>query len=171
VSITDDIFVTLRDVAGALERLGVQWVVGGSFAGSAHGEPRATNDIDIIAALSAADVTPFIDGLGDKFYRDEAAIRDAVSRRSSFNLIDERTFVKVDLFVPPAGAMGEGQLVRRQRFDPAGSGVVIYVLSAEDVLLQKLRWFELLLQFPRTACAPGSASIERSSDPQVRLWP
>lgn len=47
MSISDDIFGTLREVAGVLESLGVEWAVGGSFASSAHGEPRATNDIDV----------------------------------------------------------------------------------------------------------------------------
>jgi hypothetical protein len=142
VSISDDIFVTLRHVADALESLGVEWAVGGSFASSAHGEPRATNDIDVVAALSAAHVAPLIAALRSRFHCDEAVILDAIRRRSSFNLIDEHSFVKVDLFVPPAGPMGEGQLIRRQRYHPAGSAL-LYVLSAEDVLLQKLRWFEL----------------------------
>lgn len=53
MSISDDIFASLRYVADALESLGVEWEVGGSFASSTHGEPRATNGIDVVAALSA----------------------------------------------------------------------------------------------------------------------
>lgn len=76
-------------------------------------------------------MAPLIAVLRSRFYCDEAVILDAIRRRSSFNLIDEHSFVKVDVFVPPAGPMGEGQLIRRQRYQLAGSSPV-YVLSAED---------------------------------------
>src|SRR5438046_1932196 len=33
------------------ERLRVPYVIGGSFASSLHGEPRSTNDVDVVADL------------------------------------------------------------------------------------------------------------------------
>ena len=39
----------LRLAAGTLERLGIQYLVTGSMASIAYGEPRFTNDIDIVA--------------------------------------------------------------------------------------------------------------------------
>ena len=38
-------------VVRALERMGVRHYVTGSLASSLHGEPRSTNDADIVAAL------------------------------------------------------------------------------------------------------------------------
>lgn len=35
----------------ALEELGIAYMIGGSLASSAYGEPRLTNDIDIVADL------------------------------------------------------------------------------------------------------------------------
>ncbi len=35
-------------VAGILDRLGVAYVTAGSFASSLHGEPRSTDDIDVV---------------------------------------------------------------------------------------------------------------------------
>lgn len=40
-------------VAGILERLRVSYVTAGSFASSFHGEPRSTDDVDIVADLLA----------------------------------------------------------------------------------------------------------------------
>jgi len=47
-----DAFAPLRS---ALERAGLRYAVGGSWASTAFGEPRFTNDIDIVA-----DFTPLV---------------------------------------------------------------------------------------------------------------
>jgi hypothetical protein len=80
--------------------------------------------------------------LGATFYADEQMIADAIRRRSSFNVIDDDTVVKVDIFVPPPGAMGAGQLDRRRRVEIA-AGFAVWVLGPEDTVLQKLRWYRL----------------------------
>ena len=47
----DDLVVALTPLIDVLDRLGVTWYVGGSVASTVHGRFRATNDIDVIAAL------------------------------------------------------------------------------------------------------------------------
>ena len=54
----DELAAALLAIAEALGRLNVAWAVGGSVASAAHGEPRATNDIDVIAALTEAQGAP-----------------------------------------------------------------------------------------------------------------
>jgi hypothetical protein len=66
-------------VANTFERLGVAYVVVGSFASSTRGHPRATADVDFVAGLGPDDVAPLAGALGDAFYADEAAMRRAVS--------------------------------------------------------------------------------------------
>lgn len=44
----DELAATLVAVRGAFDSLGVTWAVGGSLASAAYGEPRATNDVDVI---------------------------------------------------------------------------------------------------------------------------
>jgi hypothetical protein len=41
-----DVFALLR---GALEAAGIRYAIGGSWASTAFGEPRFTNDVDILA--------------------------------------------------------------------------------------------------------------------------
>jgi len=126
----------------ALDELGVVWAIGGSLASAAYGEPRATNDVDIIAKLDASTARALVERLEHAFYADVEMALDAVLRRASFNVIDERSFIKVDIFVPHRGAMGDGQLDRRRRVDLM-PGIALPVLGPEDVVLQKLRWFEM----------------------------
>ena len=55
-------------IAGGLTGIGVAYVIGGSFASSVHGEPRSTNDIDMVADLRQSDIDAFIDAIGAEYY-------------------------------------------------------------------------------------------------------
>jgi len=50
MSLAEPIGITFS-VSAVLERLGVDYLVGGSLASSLHGIPRATLDVDIVADL------------------------------------------------------------------------------------------------------------------------
>ena len=65
------------------DELGVVAVLGGSMASSLIGEPRATNDIDLAAALNHDTAERLIGKLGEAFYADPWAIEEAVTHRSS----------------------------------------------------------------------------------------
>jgi hypothetical protein len=143
MSFEEELRATLIQVGDALEAVGAEWAIGGSFASTVHGEPRATNDVDFIATLGLAEVVPFVRALGSLFYADEQMIRAAVRARDSFNIIDERSFLKVDVFVPSAGPLGYGQLARRRPYALTEDGPEVFVLGPEDTILQKLRWYDL----------------------------
>lgn len=137
----DELGATLASVAAALDALGVRWAIGGSVASSAYGEPRATNDVDVIALLDANAAREVARRLGPTFYADGDAAAAAARQHRSFNVIDQRSFIKVDVFVPPAGPLGEGQLARAVRLELILAAPPLPVLGPEDVVLQKLAWF------------------------------
>ena len=131
-------------VAAALERCGVRYLVGGSVASSVTGEPRSTLDVDLVVALTQEDVEPFLANLGDGFYSDEETLRGAIRTRSSVNLIHKETSTKVDLFILGGTPLDDEQMERRVRLQVAtGPDRFLYVYTAEDILLQKLRWYRL----------------------------
>jgi hypothetical protein len=142
VSFGKDILATIDRFAGVLDQLGVEWAMGGSVASSVHAQPRSTNDIDVIAMLRPGHAAALARALQAEFYIDEASVRTAIIEHRSFNLIDERTFVKIDVFVPSPGPLGDGQLTRRVRVE-ISDGLFCWVLGREDILLQKLRWYQL----------------------------
>ena len=86
-------------VAGAFERLGVPYYIGGSVASSAYGIPRATMDVDMMSNLLPRHVRPLVELLEPLYYIDESMILDAIEQRSSFNLIHLETMVKIDIFI------------------------------------------------------------------------
>lgn len=136
----DPIAVALT-VAEVLETLGIAHTIGGSIASSIAGEPRATIDIDIVAALSDADVPRLVSALSEHFYVDDQALRRAVRDRAVANLIHQPSQLKVDIHVAGGTPLDEQQLARRQAVRLAGDRV-LHVHPPEDILLQKLRWYE-----------------------------
>jgi hypothetical protein len=95
----DELRAALDPVADAFEALGISYRVGGSVASSALGVARTTLDIDLVADLRASHVALLVERLQDEYYVDADVIRDAIQRRSSFNVIHLATMVKVDVFV------------------------------------------------------------------------
>ena len=88
-------------------------------------------------------IESFVEIIGDSFYRDAGMIRNAVVRRSSFNMIYLPTMFKVDVFVTQHRPFDKLQLERRIAGKLPGIDETIYVTSAEDTILAKLHWFQL----------------------------
>ncbi len=129
-------------VTAALDRLGIPWVVGGSIASSIHGEPRLTNDADLVVEISLEGVRKLTASLVDSFYVSKEAAEEAVRNHSSFNVIHTESLVKIDLFVLRDDPLDREQMRTRQRYliDEKG-GREIYVSSPEIAVLRKLDWF------------------------------
>jgi hypothetical protein len=131
-------------VTKTLERLHIPYAVGGSLASSLHGVMRSTLDVDIVADMNFEHIPLLVAELSKEFYADEGMMRDAVERRSSFNLIHYDTAFKVDIFIPRPRAFDQMQLERRRTSiistDPEES---IYIASPEDTILAKLDWYRM----------------------------
>jgi hypothetical protein len=130
-------------IAGVLTRIGVSYVIGGSFASSVHGEPRSTNDIDMVADLRQSDVNAFVDAIGADCYVARDAVADAIREGGGFNVIHMPTAVKVDIFVAGSDAFDQERLQRRTpiSFSSDPGSVTLFVDTAEDTILRKLEWY------------------------------
>ncbi|HEY7394306.1 MAG TPA: hypothetical protein VH559_05660 [Gemmatimonadaceae bacterium] len=139
----DEILDVTLLVAAAFERIGIVYLIGGSLASSLHGVPRSTLDVHFVAQLEQRKITALIDELHGTFYLDEDAIRDAIARRTSFNLIHLESYLKADVFVAKDDEAFRLQMQLRQRFVLGETSNEIVVASPEDVVAQKLSWFAL----------------------------
>jgi len=130
-------------VAKAFEKLDVPYALGGSVASSMRGEIRSTRDVDIVCQLRASRVHSLRAALEPAFFVDERAIVDAVRALRSFNLVHRKTFMKVDVFVRTDVGIDGNQIRRGERVQVGASPAdTIVVSSAEDIVLQKLIWYE-----------------------------
>ena len=140
-SAPDPIVVALSFTA-LLERLGIRYVVGGSLASSLHGEPRSTNDIDVVADLRPAHVRPLAEALTDDYYVSIDAMSDAVTSGGTFNLIHLATGVKVDVFVAGQDPFELERLQHGERVRLWGQDTPpIIADTAEHTVLRKLEGY------------------------------
>lgn len=135
----DDAVAVVRLVTEALNAIGIPYAIGGSFASSAHGFPRTTNDADVIAAVRADHVGAIQEALGHEFYVDAGAMLEAVQRGGSFNLIHYESAFKVDVFVSGADRFRAAQIARGTAHPEMGHDMRL--ISPEDTVLAKLLWY------------------------------
>ncbi|OHB63408.1 MAG: hypothetical protein A2Y76_13965 [Planctomycetes bacterium RBG_13_60_9] len=137
---TEEVVERLTDL---LDSLGVRYAVGGSIASSLYGTVRFTRDADITVQLSSPVADKLYDLLKDEFYVSRQAMEEALSLRRSFNIIHFETAFKVDLFVQGSSEFEQRLLERSRRLRLSGtSRRDVCVVSPEDIVLLKLRWFE-----------------------------
>ena len=127
-------------VVRELNRMGLRYFLTGSFAVSYYGVPRATHDIDLKVQITTADIPRILATFQKDFYLTEEGVRDACEGASMFNIIHQKTMVKVDWWVMKATPFDRSRMERRRAvefFD-----VPTFLSSAEDLLLIKLQWFK-----------------------------
>lgn len=130
---------TLRHVVEALEAADIAYMVTGSIAGSYHGIPRSTQDIDLVVEGTEDQLARFLSGLARRdFYVSPEAMREAVRERGQFNVIDRATAWKVDLIVKKDRDFSRIEFERRQRDETMG--IPLWIATAEDTILSKLEW-------------------------------
>lgn len=125
-----------------LESLGIPYLIGGSFASSVHGEPRSTNDVDVLADFRMDHVEPFVRTIRDEYYVSETAMRGAIRSGASFNVIHMDAAVKVDVFIVGGDPFDRERLEHRARISlTSDRSTTVCVDTAEHSVLRKLEWF------------------------------
>ncbi|MGC4005704.1 MAG: hypothetical protein QM811_22320 [Pirellulales bacterium] len=111
------------------------------MASSLYGNPRFTNDLDVVVDLESR----HLDSLLQKFpqppyYISEAAVKDAILRRTQFNIIDVVEGFKVDVMVPERNEFNTSRFARK-RILPLGPTAFANYASPEDVVLKKMEYY------------------------------
>lgn len=156
-------------MASALERAAIPYMVAGSVASSAHGPPRATNDVDIVVDPTPAQLDSFLGSL-ENVYVSQPAANEALRRRSMFNVIDLVRGLKADLIVLKDRPFSRTEFERRIPVQFEGHN--IFVASPEDVILSKLEWSKMgesERQF-RDALSVAVAKWPDLDVPYLRHW-
>ncbi len=121
-----------------LQAAGIPFMVVGSLGSSLYGQPRATQDADLVVDPTPEQLECFLQVLGDDYYVSPEAARDAFRRRSMFNIIDFASGYKADLILLKDRPFDREQFRRRRMDDWLGSPLPF--ASPEDVILAKLEW-------------------------------
>jgi hypothetical protein len=133
----------LRRAIEVLESQGIVYLIVGSFASIAYGEPRMTRDIDIVVDLRADQVDRLCAAYpAEEYYVSAVAARQAVCQGGQFNVIHPASGNKIDFIVARRDSWGIQQLQRRQRVLIL-PGLPGYAASPEDVILGKMWYYQV----------------------------
>ena len=121
-----------------LESAGIPYAVCGSLSSSFHGQPRATNDADIIIAPTQDQLAKLLKSLETGYYVSPEAVFEAMKICSMFNVIDSELGWKADLIFRKDNPYQLSEFNRRIRAKLMG--IELWILSPEDVILSKLDW-------------------------------
>lgn len=124
-----DPFEITHQVVAALERQGIEYFLGGSLASSLHGEPRFTQDADLVVNLTQNCIPDLVAELSADFYLSEQ------------NLVHFTSGFKVDLMVSRQRPFDRARFQRSQLM--SAGGYEFRVATPEDMVVVKLEWFRL----------------------------
>ncbi len=135
-TIAFDLLATLERIVQVLDAGHVRFAVTGSLACGVYGFPRTCRDIDLLVlpedVPQVGEVSPwFID------------VCDDPHAPTMASWLDPQTLIKVDLVAPPPPFQAEHLLARARLLPLTEQGFQMPVLSAEDVLLTRLFWYQV----------------------------
>jgi hypothetical protein len=127
-----------------LERHELRYLVTGSVAAMAYGEPRLTNDIDLILEIREADIGSLIRAFPEAdYYLPPAEVIQAERirpQRGHFNLIHQATMLKADVYLTGLDTLHRRafQYARRITID----GLAVAFAPPDYVILRKLEFYQ-----------------------------
>lgn len=127
-----------------LDKAGIAYMVGGSVASMVYGEPRLTNDIDIVVDLDRHSAAVFarVFPPADFYCPPEEVIVVEAGRtsRGHCNIIHHETGHKADIYMRGRDPLQAWGLQRRRRIAfPDNTG--LWVAPPEYVIVRKLEYF------------------------------
>jgi hypothetical protein len=124
-----------------LERLNIPYMVVGSAASSIYGEPRMTQDLDVVIDATLAQLDRLCDAFPpDQFYVSKEAAHSALEARTQFNIIHPDSGNKIDIMITGQEEWAKTQFSRRRKIglQPAVEAVAA---SPEDVIIAKMLYY------------------------------
>jgi hypothetical protein len=146
-----DIAGFLKLVMEALESAGVDYLIGGAIAEWAWGEPRATQDLDLVVDIPFEAVIKLSNELKarDMLVPPEIILSALTEERADIpiNAIHMYSGIKADLYPLRSGDELRREAFQRRREVDFGPPIGnVFVHSPEDLILYKLLYFSISQQ-------------------------
>ncbi len=135
-------FDFLRVLISFFEQNNIPYMLSGSMAMSTYMGPRYTRDFDFVVHLKSTDTSLLKEFFKEGYYFDEDSIKEAISKKGMFNIIDHRSNYKADFIILKEN---EFELIKfNRRLEVRFLELNIFVITAEDLIISKLQWIQEL---------------------------
>lgn len=137
-----DIATGLREVVSRLDSSNFEYMIVGSVAATIYGEPRLTNDLDLVISMSSLSCSELVSSFpAAEFYVPPLEIMSQeITRSGQINLIHHQSGVKVDVMFRKNTPHAVAEFDRRSRFEIL-TGLHAWIAAPEDIIIAKLRFF------------------------------
>lgn len=130
----------LKPIIELLNKLHIPYMLVGSIAVNYYSVPRLTHDADLVIQIQPMHIDDLVKSLESKFYADSLMIEEALISSGQFNFIHFDTGFKIDFWILKKDKFSQSQFSRRI------SGKIFaqdaFIISSEDLILNKLSWFK-----------------------------
>lgn len=139
---SNQLIETFQEILQQLEEHSIPYMVVGSIAAIVYGEPRLTNDMDVVIQIPPDRA----DKIQDMFSEDEfycpplEVLQSELSSRGQFNIIHQTSGLKIDFVVQKQGEHGQEEFGRRRTI-PFWEDFEASIASPEDVIIKKLSFY------------------------------
>jgi hypothetical protein len=130
----------VASILAALEREGVGYMLVGAFSSNLYGVPRATNDADVVVHFDSFNLVEFCGALGPDFVLDRQTMMEGFTGSVRNVITFTPTGFEIEIFRLGDDPHHRERFLRRRRMHVPESGCEAWVATAEDVVIQKLRW-------------------------------
>jgi hypothetical protein len=117
----------------------ISYYITGGVAAIAHGEPRATIDLDIVIAINRSDLPLLAADLESQGFYVAGLTEVMAGTLRCLNITHLETIENVDLMISGEEDYDQIKLDRRRLYTLPGGGEVV-IASPEDVIISKLLW-------------------------------
>jgi hypothetical protein len=131
-----------KEITAALDARKIPYMISGSIAMFAYSAARTTRDIDIVIELSEESLQEFYTIFNSHYYIHKPAVEEEIKRSGMFNVIDNRSGLKIDFVIRKNTPYRRTEFERRTRQTLFGHEA--WVVSLEDLILSKLIWIQEL---------------------------
>ena len=131
-----------QTVVQKLELAEIPYMIVGSVASMIYGDPRLTNDMDLVIDLRAQDVSKIQNTFPlEEFYCPPLEIlQSEVRERGQFNLIHHASGLKIDIMVRKNSDHSIEEFKRRKKV-PFWSNFEASIAAPEDIIIKKLAFY------------------------------
>ena len=157
-------------VIRALETADIPYMLVGSYSSNAFGVPRSTQDADFIIEPGDRSISAVAALIGPDIKLDPQLIFESVTLTSRYIATHEPSGFRIELFLRPDDEFQRSRFSRRVQklFEDR----LIWIPTAEDVIVQKLRWFARIKRSKDWDDIRHVAAVQQSrlDLPYIRHW-
>lgn len=151
----------VAELIDALHAVAIPYMVVGSLSSNAYGIPRSTQDADFVVQLGDTALTALMAKLGGSFRLDRQMSFETITSTYRYRIELLDSAFKFELFLLSEDLHDMERF--RRRVQEQALGRTVWLPTAEDVVITKLRWSKLGKRTKDTEDARNVIAVQASN--------